>query len=248
MNKSIPIAVACTLVVLNAPATCHAALSADPVLSFGVLGSYSELDFKGQGSTQTERMPEGGLFLNYGNKMTAHDGLFYLAEITGQYSEKQGQKVEDSQVDLDLGWRMALDSSNFVDGLLGAGYKWNRFDPGYHKYDVDLTSRTPFVKAAAGYNHLFSDATFRVEVGVRQSIQGDAQLNIHGVDNERQDLKDSTDPYIELSLLFNQQGDLPIIAMVYYNRFNYDLDGQFTHSDYDKQVRDEIGGKLGMVF
>jgi len=41
---------------------------------------------------------------------------------------------------------------------------------------------------------------------------------------------------------------LPIIASLYYNRFNYDPEGQFDFSQYDKQIRNEYGAKLGIVF
>lgn len=139
------LAVACALVSVTSAPTSTAAVNTEPVIAVGLLGSYSELEFKGP-SNDIERMPEGGVFLNYGNKLTGHAGLVFQAEISGQYSENQGQRVKDLQADLDLGWRLALDASNFLDMLVGAGYKWNRFDPGYNKYDIELTNRTPSPK------------------------------------------------------------------------------------------------------
>jgi hypothetical protein len=248
MKRTILTAVVTSLLAATTPNFSSAAPPTDPIFSFGLLGSYSVLEFDGQKSSSTEHMPEGGLFLNYGNKMTAQTGFVYLAEITGQYSEKQNQKVKDGQADLDLGWRTALDAHNFLDVLLGAGYKWNRFSPDNRKYDVDLTSRTSFAKAAAGYNHQFSTATLRLEAGVRRLINGDSQLKLHGVSSETLDLKDNTNPYVELSLLFNQQGTIPLMASLYYNRFNYDLDGRFAVTDLDKQTRDEYGIKIGVAF
>jgi hypothetical protein len=132
--------------------------------------------------------------------------------------------------------------------LLGGGYKWNRFDPDYKKYETELTSRTPFAKAAIGYNHLFSASTLRLEAGVRKTLDGDAELNIHGVNSSTVDLKDTTNPFVELSWLMNQQGAFPLVATLYFNRFKYDLDGQFKLTDYDKQTRDEYGLKIGIVF
>lgn len=231
-----------------APHLSQAATSTAPIVAVGGLGSYSELEFKGHKSTSSEHMPEWGLFLSFGNKMTAQTGLVYQAEITGQYVDRQGQKVQDLQADLDLGWRAALDERNFVDVLVGGGYKWNRFDPNFNKFDINLTSRTPFAKIAAGYNHLFDTATVRLEAGVRKSIEGDSELKIHGVGSQTLDLKDTSNPYAELHLLFNQQGAVPFIAILYYNHFKYDLDGQFTVTDFDQQIRDEYGLKLGVVF
>ncbi|KPH01950.1 hypothetical protein AEQ67_03325 [Pseudomonas sp. RIT-PI-q] len=248
MNRTNLTAVVITLLAATVPTLSSAAPSTDPVFAFGLLGSYSVLEFTGRRSTSTDHMPEGGLFLNFGNKMTAQTGLVYSAEVSGQYSEKQNQKVKDGQADLDLGWRIALDARNFIDVLLGGGYKWNRFEPNSNKYDIDLTSRTPFAKAAAGYNHQFSTSTLRLEAGIRKSINGESQLKLHGVSNDTLDLKDTTNPFVELSLMFNQQGSIPLIASLYYNRFKYDLDGQFAATDFDKQTRDEYGVKVGLVF
>ncbi|WP_339546769.1 hypothetical protein [Pseudomonas sp. RA_35y_Pfl2_P32] len=241
------LAVACTVVAATVAPHSTAAANTEPVIALGLLGSYNELEFKGQ-SNDIERMPEGGLFLNYGNKLTGHAGLVFHAEISGQYSEKQGQRVKDLQADLDLGWRLALDANNFLDLLVGAGYKWNSFDPGYNKYDIELTNRTPFAKVAIGYNHQFDNSVLRLEAGARRSLEGDAQLEIQGVSNQTLDLQSSTDPYVELSVLFNQHGSLPIIASLYYNHFNYEPEGQFDFTQYDKQTRHEYGAKLGIVF
>lgn len=248
MKRTNLTAVVTSLLAVTLPTISSAATPTDPVFAVGLLGSYSVLEFKGHRSTDTDHMPEGGLFLNFGNKMTAQSGLVYQAEISGQYSEKQSQKVKDGQADLDLGWRVALNARNFIDVLLGAGYKWNRFEPDSKKYDVDLTSRIPFAKAAAGYNHQFSSSTLRFEAGIRRTLNGDSQLKLHGVSSDTLDLNDTTNPFAELSLLFNQQGSIPLIASLYYNRFKYDLDGQFAVTDLDKQTRDEYGVKLGLVY
>jgi hypothetical protein len=156
--------------------------------------------------------------------------------------------VKDGQADLDIGGRIALSENNFIDILLGAGYKWNRLQPDTKKYDVDLTSRAPFAKATIGYNHKFSTSTVRLEAGVRQTIQGNSELEYHGVYSEKLDIKDSTNPFVEVSYLFNQAGSIPVIASLYYNRFVYDLEGEFAVTDSTKQTRNEYGAKLGIAF
>ncbi|MGE8063605.1 hypothetical protein [Pseudomonas sp. NPDC089569] len=248
MKRTNLAAVVTTLLAGTVPTVSSAAPPTDPVFAVGLLGSYSVLEFTGRKGTSTEHMPEGGFFLTYGNKMTAREGLVFHTEFSGQYSEKQNQKVKDGQADLDLGWRVALDERNFIDVMLGGGYKWNRFEPDSKKYDIDLTNRTPFAKVSAGYNHQFSSATLRFEAGIRKTMNGDSRLKIHGIDSEDVDLKDSTNPFAELTLLFNQQGSLPLTASLYYNHFKYDLDGQFALTDFDKQTRDEYGVKFGVVF
>lgn len=226
----------------------NASSPTDPIVVVGVLGSYSELEFKGKRNTDTEHMPEGGLFLSYGNKMTAREGLFYNGELSGNYSKRDDQEVKDVQADLDLGWRFAVDAHNAVDVLVGAGYKWNRFQPASKKYDIDFTSRTPFIKIAAGYNHSFDNATLRLEAGLRNTVNGDARLKISRIDSESDDLKDSTNPFVEVSLLFNQQGALPVLATLYYNHFKYDVDGTMKVSEFDRQTRNEFGAKIGIAF
>jgi hypothetical protein len=248
MNRTSLAAVVTSLLAGVAPPFTGATPSEAPVFAVGLLGSYSELEFKGRSSTSTEHIPQAGAFLNFGNKMTGRGGLVYQAEITGQYSEEKHQRVTDGQADLDLGWRMALDADNFLDVLIGGGYKWNRYDPDFNKYDINLTNRTPFAKVAAGYNHAFSTSTLRLEAGVRKVINGDAQLQIHGVSSQELDLEDTTNPFVELNWLFNQQGAIAFIAGLYYNRFEYDLDGQFQFTDFDKQTREEYGAKIGIVF
>jgi len=248
MKRTNLAAVVTTFLTGTLPTNSSAAPPADPVFAFGLLGSYSVLEFTGHRSTVTEHMPEGGLFLNFGNKMTAQTGFVYHAEISGQYSEKQSQTMKDGQADLDLGWRTELNERDSIDLLLGGGYKWNQFQPDSNKYDIDLTSRTYFAKIAAGYNHRFTTTTLRFEAGMRRIINGESQLKIHGVNSESQDLKDNNNPFVELSFLFNQQGSIPVIASLYYNRFKYDLDGQFAMTELDKQTRDEYGVKLGLVF
>ncbi|MNI80664.1 hypothetical protein D3C73_1372090 [compost metagenome] len=141
-----------------------------------------------------------------------------------------------------------MDTENFLDVLIGAGYKWNRYDPDFNKYDINLTNRTPFAKLALGYNHAFSNSTLRLEAGVRQVIDGDSQLEINDVGSQELDLEDTTNPFVELSWLFNQQGSVPVIASLYFNRYEYETDGQFQFTDFDKQTRDEYGAKIGIVF
>ncbi|WP_410481587.1 hypothetical protein ACJ70E_06930 [Pseudomonas plecoglossicida] len=247
MKRAALTAAVTPLLLVIAPSTGHAATSTAPLLTVGVQGSYTLLELNGRGD-DTEHMPEGGLFINYGNKMTARAGLVYHAEASGMYSKKQNQRLKDGQAELDLGWRVALSERHSLDVLLGAGYKWNRLQPNTSRYDVDLTNRTPFAKIAAGYNYRFNNATLRFEAGIRQVINGDSQLEIHGISSEDMDLKDTSNPFAELSVLFNQDGSVPILASLYYSRYDYELDGQFLKTDSDKQTRDEYGVKLGVSF
>ncbi|NQD76026.1 hypothetical protein [Pseudomonas sp. CM27] len=247
MKRAIFTAVVTPLLFGSIATIAHAATSTGPLLTLGAQGSYTELELNGRGN-DTEHLPEGGVFISYGNKMTAKAGLVYNAEASGMYSKQHNQKLKDGQADLDLGWRLELSERHSLDVLLGGGYKWNRLQPNTSRYDVDLTNRTPFAKIAAGYNYRFNNATLRFEAGIRQVINGDSQLEIHGISSEDVDLKDTSNPFAELSLLFNQNGSVPVLASLYYSRYEYDLDGQFLMTDSDEQTRNEYGVKLGISF
>ncbi|MNF92064.1 hypothetical protein D3C84_746970 [compost metagenome] len=73
-------------------------------------------------------------------------------------------------------------------------------------------------------------------------------MEINDVGSQELDLEDTTNPFVELSWLFNQQGSVPVIASLYFNRYEYETDGQFQFTDFDKQTRDEYGAKIGIVF
>lgn len=44
------------------------------------------------------------------------------------------------------------------------------------------------------------------------AINGDTQLKIDSIYSERVDLQNRTNPFVEVTFLFNQQGELPIFA------------------------------------
>jgi len=236
------------LALVAAPAVAFAAPSTGPISIFGIQGSYS--DFKLQGGSQSEKdyAPEGGVFFNFGNKLTAESGFIYQAGVEANYGENSGSKLKEAQADLDLGWRAALDSRNFVDVLAGGGYTWSRYERDPGDYDAKLTGKSPFAKAAVGYNHQFDDMTMRVELGARHTINGRATLKVDGVGSDTMDLKDRTNPYAEVSLLMNQKGELPVMAGLYYTRTEYKLDGDSYVADKTKLTRNEYGLKVGVAF
>ena len=193
-------------------------------------------------------MAQGGVFANYGNKMTAESGFIYQLGGEAKYSKKDGNKLKEAQADLDLGWRAALDARNFVDVIVGGGYTWTRFEPEINDIDTKLTYKSPFAKAALGYNHQFDASTLRVEVGARQTLDGRAKVKVEHFGSDTVDMKDRTNPYAEVSLLMNQQGDLPIQAGVYYTRTEYKIDEDSPVADNTKLKRDEFGMKVGLAF
>ncbi|MFJ2332737.1 outer membrane beta-barrel protein [Pseudomonas helleri] len=238
----------CALALFSAPLAVMAAPSTDPLFNVGLLGSYTDFKFEGGSRSDKEHMGQGGVFANYGNKMTAESGFIYQLGGEAKYSKKDGNKLKEAQADLDLGWRAALDARNFVDVIVGGGYTWTRFEPEINDIDTKLTYKSPFAKAALGYNHQFDASTLRVEVGARQTLDGRAKVKVKNFGSDTVDMKDRTNPYAEVSLLMNQQGDLPIQAGVYYTRTEYKIDEDSPVADNTKLKRDEFGVKVGMVF
>ena len=236
------------LALVAAPAAVFAAPSTDPISTFGIQGSYNDFKFEDGSESDKSHMPEAGLFYNFGNKLTAESGFIYQAGIEAKYGEKSDNKLKEGQADLDLGWRAALDARNFVDVIVGGGYSWTRYEPEINDLDVKLTNKSPFAKAALGYNHQFDDMTLRVEAGARRTIDGRTKLKVEDFGSDTVDLKDRTNPYAEVSLLMNQKGDLPVVAGLYYTRTEYKLDGDSEVADNTKLKRNEYGFKVGIAF
>jgi len=236
------------LALIATPMVAMAAASTDPISQFGLLGSYNNLKLQGGSQPEKNHLPQAGLFYNFGNKMTAESGLIYQAGVEVKFGKDNDKKLKDGQGDLDLGWRAALDSRNFVDVIVGGGYSWTRYEPDSTVYDIKLTSRAPFAKVALGYNHQFEAATMRIEAGVRRTIESDAKITIRGEGSDTVDLKDRTNPYAEVNFLFNQQGSLPIVAGVYYTHTDYKLNGDSDLADNTELKRDEFGAKVGIAF
>lgn len=238
----------CLFAVLGSPLLATAAPSTDPLFSVGLLGAYDKFKFEGGSESEKDHMGEGGVFATFGNKLTAESGFIYQVGAEAKYGKKNDNKLKEAQADLDLGWRAALDARNFVDVIVGGGYSWSRFEPEINDLDTKLTYKSPFAKAALGYNHQFDASTLRVEVGARRSIDGRARLKVDDFGSDSVDMKDRTNPYAEVTLLMNQQGDLPVQAGVYYTRTEYKLDEDSEAADNTKLKRDEFGFKVGLAF
>ncbi len=164
------------LALVAAPAVVFAAPSTDPISTFGILGSYNDFKLEGGSESDKDHMPQAGLFYNFGNKLTAESGFIYQAGIEAKYGKKSDNKLKEGQADLDLGWRAALDARNFVDVVVGGGYSWTRYELESNDNDLELTNKSPFAKAALGYNHQFDDMTLRVEAGARRTLDGRTRI------------------------------------------------------------------------
>ena len=230
--------------------TPFALQAAEPVSNIGITGSHNTYKLSSNISgldNHKKRMAKGGIYYNFGNKMTGEEGMIFQAGIEAKYGKKDDIKDKEAQADLDVGYRMRLDERNYIDGIVGAGYQYNRFDD-KKGIDVRLTNKSPFAKAGLGFNHRGDTVLTRLEVGTRYSINGKSTAKVESLGSETVDLKDRYSPYAELNFMWDKgYNDMPLTAGLYYTQHNYKLKDKYNVGD-TKLKNDEIGLKLGMNF
>lgn len=224
--------------------------AAEPVSNIGITGSHNTYKLSSKIDAldnHKKRMAKGGLYYNFGTKMTGEEGPIFQAGIEAKYGKKDDVKDKEAQADLDVGYRLQLDDRNYVDGLVGAGYQYNHFDDKKGQ-DIRLTNKSPFAKAGVGFNHKGDTVLTRVEVGTRYNIKAKSTIKVESVGSETVDLKNKYSPYAELNFMWDKgYNDLPLTAGVYYTQHNYELKDKYNVGD-TKLKNDEIGLKLGMIF
>lgn len=230
------------------PVCVMAAPATGPISTLGIMGSYNDFKLDDGGDRQDYHLPEAGVFYTFGNKLTGEAGWVYQAGVEAKFGKSDDNKLKEGQADLDLGWRAALDARNFVDVLVGGGYSWTRYEPETDDFDLHLTNKSPFAKAALGYNHQFDNGTLRVELGARRAFNAKTHIKVDGLGSDNVDLKDRTNPYAEVSFLMNQNAAMPVMAGVYYTRTEYKLDQDSDVADNTRLKRNEYGVKVGLAF
>ena len=224
--------------------------AAEPVSNIGLMGSISRYDVSTDTPTvnnNKQRMPKGGIYYNYGNKMTGKQGLVYQAGAEAQYGKRGDVKERQLQVELDLGYRFDVGNSLYLDGIAGAGYQHNKFDD---KKGVDLTvtNKSPFVKAAVGLNHEGNTLLSRLEIGTRYNIEAESRIKAENSRSATADLKGKYSPYAELNFMWDKgYNNMPLTAGVYYMQNNYQLKDRHAYAK-TKLKNEEIGLKVGLAF
>ena len=233
--------------VLFAPIVVQAA---DPVSNIGVMGSHNRYKFSSNIDdldNSKQRMPKGGIYYNFGNKLTGEEGFIYQAGVQAMYGKKSDVKNREGQLDLDAGYRFALDGRNYLDAILGAGYQHSRYDDKKGQ-NVRLTNKLPFAKAGVGYNHQGNTVLTRLELGTRYNIDGTTKVHVQDVGNQKVDMKNKHNPYAELTFMWDKgYNDLPITAGLYYTKHNLQLKEKDQIAG-TKLKNDEYGFKLGLAF
>lgn len=224
----------------------------DPISNLGLIGSHNQYKLSVFDESDKSRVNQGGLYYNFGNKLTGQEGFIYQIGAEGQYGKKDDTKYKSARAEFDLGLRAALSTNNYIDGIIGGGYDWGRVQHddvriGLGREDVKLTTKSPFAKAGLGYNYLTPDYTVRLELGARYSIEGRSKLEAG--DSDTVDLKDKVNPYGELTVLWNKGiNNLPISTSLYYTQTRYQLDSSSTFAERSKLKQEQVGLKLGLAF
>lgn len=224
--------------------------AAEPVSNIGITGSHNSYklssDINGLDNNK-ERMPKAGIYYNFGNKMTGEEGLVFQAGLEAKYGEKNDVTDKEAQADLDFGYRLRLGDRSYIDGILGAGYRYNQLED-TEGLDVRLKNKSPFAKAGIGFNHKGDSVLTRLEVGTRYSVNAESTIKVEGLGSETVDLKDRYSPYAELNFMWGKgYNDLPITAGLYYTQHNYKLADKVNVANTELK-NDEIGFKLGLAF
>ena len=73
---------------LTATSQAFAQSATGPISNFGVIGSHNQYKLTVNDESDKERLNQGGLYYNFGNKMTGQEGFIYQAGIEGQYRER----------------------------------------------------------------------------------------------------------------------------------------------------------------
>lgn len=67
------------------------AQAADPISNIGLMGSHNRYKLTSKIDkldNSKERMPKGGIYYNFGNKLTGEEGFIYQAGAHAQYGKK----------------------------------------------------------------------------------------------------------------------------------------------------------------
>lgn len=65
--------------------------AADPVSNIGLTGSHNRYKLSSDiddVDNNKQRMPKGGIYYNFGNKMTGEEGVIFQAGVEAQYGKK----------------------------------------------------------------------------------------------------------------------------------------------------------------
>ena len=227
------------------------ALDEQPVSNLGIIAAYNEYELNSDNDDidgRDENVGKVGVFYNYGNKMTGGPGLIYQIGANARYGEYNDDEVKEARADLDIGMRMPLtDNSNF-DLLVGAVYDWTRYEAESNVGDIEVSNKSPFAKAAIGWQHKGDTLTTRLEVGTRYSIEGEGKVKLDGFGSEKADLKNKYNPYAELNFLWDRGFGVPVTAGVYYTQTNYELKNRDLLAANTELESNEFGVKFGVVF
>lgn len=225
--------------------------AAEPISNIGITGSHNTYKISSDIDdldNNKQRMPKAGIYYNYGNKMTGGEGLIYQAGIDAKYGKRNDVKDKQAQIEADVGYRMDLGNRNYIDGIVGAGYKHSRVDDTKGN-DVRVTTKSPFVKAGVGFNHQGDSVLTRLEVGTRYNVDAESKIKVQNVGGSTTvNLKDKYNPYASLDFMWDKgYNDLPLTAGVYYTKTNYQLKDKYYVAN-TKLKNDEFGVKLGLAF
>ncbi len=85
--------------------TPFALQAAEPVSNIGITGSHNTYKLSSNINdldNHKKRMAKGGIYYNFGNKITGEEGMIFQAGIEAKYGKKDEVKDKEAQADLDV--------------------------------------------------------------------------------------------------------------------------------------------------
>lgn len=248
MTRKVTLMSGLTALAIGISGLASAESVTDPKHSFGLSASHNQYRVDTALDDDKDRLNKGGVFYNWGNKLTGQEGWVYQIGADAQYGERGDSEVKSGRIELDVGGRMQLSTNNYLDLLVGAGYDWDRYEydgarVAGSKVRSKIDSKTPQAKLAAGYNYLTADNTVRFEAGARYSIDGRTKVKVEGF-SDSVDMKNKVNPYAELSVVWNKGiNNVPVVTSLYYEQTR----NEFRGGSDTKLKQEEVGLRLGLM-
>lgn len=235
MKTKLLIAVAVAFSTTAVPAFAQSVAELGAVTTVGASSAHDKV--------VTERIHKPtmyGVFVDHGNKMTAMSGVIYDFGAGLNRGKEGVLKYSNIEVYGQAGYRLSVSDELSVDAL--GGLEYNKFT--ISSDDGDLKFKHPTFKAGVGANYFVSnDTSLRAEAGYSYNFKGHTK-DQSITPNSSTGLKNTVNPYIELSVLNTSTG-MPVFASIYHKKTTYKFD---MNDEQVKGSQTETGLKIGLAF
>src|SRR5690606_19597632 len=108
MTRKVTLMSGLTALAIGISGLASAESVTDPKHSFGLSASHHQYRVDTALDDDKDRLNKGGVFYNWGNKLTGQEGWVYQIGADAQYGERGDSEVKSGRIELDVGGRMQL--------------------------------------------------------------------------------------------------------------------------------------------